>query len=52
MSDLADALGVTPRNITALVDGLEEEGMVRRVAHPDGSPRNPDRADQGGTRSG
>ena len=34
MTDLADALGVTPRNITALVDGLEEEGMVRRVAHP------------------
>jgi DNA-binding MarR family transcriptional regulator len=34
MSALADALGVTPRNITALVDGLEEEGMVRRVAHP------------------
>jgi len=34
MSDLADVLGVTPRNITALVDGLEEEGMVRRVAHP------------------
>jgi DNA-binding MarR family transcriptional regulator len=34
MSDLAEALGVTPRNITALVDGLEEEGIVRRVAHP------------------
>ena len=34
MTDLADALSVTPRNITALVDGLEEEGMVRRVAHP------------------
>jgi len=34
MSDLADVLGVTPRNITALVDGLEEEGMVRRVPHP------------------
>jgi DNA-binding MarR family transcriptional regulator len=34
MTDLADALGVTPRNITALVDGLEDEGMVRRVAHP------------------
>ena len=34
MSDLAEVLGVTPRNITALVDGLEEEGMVRRVAHP------------------
>ena len=34
MTDLADALGVTPRNITALVDGLEEEGIVRRVDHP------------------
>ena len=34
MSDVAEVLGVTPRNITALVDGLEEEGMVRRVAHP------------------
>jgi DNA-binding MarR family transcriptional regulator len=34
MTDLADALGVTPRNITALVDGLEEEGIVRRTPHP------------------
>jgi len=34
MNDLAETLGVTPRNVTALVDGLEEEGMVRRVAHP------------------
>jgi DNA-binding MarR family transcriptional regulator len=34
MGDLADALGVTPRNITALVDGLEEEGIVRRLPHP------------------
>ena len=39
MGDLAGALGVTPRNITALVDGLEEEGMVRwrripRIAAP------------------
>jgi DNA-binding MarR family transcriptional regulator len=25
---------VTPRNITALVDGLEEEGIVRRLPHP------------------
>ena len=33
MADLADALAVTPRNVTALVDGLEAEGMVRRVAH-------------------
>ena len=34
MGDLAEALGVTPRNITALVDGLEEEGIVRRLPHP------------------
>jgi DNA-binding MarR family transcriptional regulator len=34
MNDLAETLGVTPRNVTALVDGLEEEGMVRRCAHP------------------
>jgi DNA-binding MarR family transcriptional regulator len=34
MADLADSLGVTPRNVTALVDGLEAESLVRRVAHP------------------
>jgi DNA-binding MarR family transcriptional regulator len=34
MGDLAKALDVTPRSITALVDGLESEGLVRRVAHP------------------
>ena len=33
MADLADALAVTPRNVTALVDGLEGEGLVRRVPH-------------------
>jgi DNA-binding MarR family transcriptional regulator len=33
MADLAEALAVTPRNVTALVDGLEREGLVRRVAH-------------------
>jgi DNA-binding MarR family transcriptional regulator len=33
MADLADALTVTPRNVTALVDGLEGEGLVRRVPH-------------------
>jgi DNA-binding MarR family transcriptional regulator len=33
MADLAAALDVTPRNVTALVDGLESEGLVRRVAH-------------------
>jgi DNA-binding MarR family transcriptional regulator len=32
---LADALRVTPRNITGLVDGLEEAGLVARSPHPD-----------------
>jgi DNA-binding MarR family transcriptional regulator len=33
--DLARAIGVTARNVTALVDGLEESGFVRRAAHPE-----------------
>jgi len=33
MADLAGELAVTPRNVTALVDGLESEGLVRRVPH-------------------
>jgi DNA-binding MarR family transcriptional regulator len=33
MADLADELTVTARNVTALVDGLEAEGLVRRVPH-------------------
>ena|SRR5579872_4210680 len=33
MSGLSDELGVTPRNVTALVDALEKEGLVRRVPH-------------------
>ena len=33
MADLAEALAVTPRNVTALVDGLESEGLIRRVPH-------------------
>lgn len=33
MNELAGALGVTPRNVTALVDSLEGEGMVRRRSH-------------------
>jgi DNA-binding MarR family transcriptional regulator len=32
---LAKAIGVTARNVTALVDGLEESGFVQRTAHPD-----------------
>lgn len=34
MSDLSEELGVTRRNVTALVDALEGEGLVRRAAHP------------------
>ena len=34
MSDLGDELGVTARYVTSLVDGLEMEGLVRRVPHP------------------
>ena len=33
MADLAGELTVTPRNVTALVDGLEAEGLVRRIPH-------------------
>ncbi len=34
MSVLRDRLGVSARNITVLVDGLEREGFARRVPHP------------------
>jgi DNA-binding MarR family transcriptional regulator len=34
MSSLAEMLTLTPRNVTALADSLETEGLVRRVAHP------------------
>lgn len=34
MSSLSEWLGVTPRNVTALVDALEEEGLVERRRHP------------------
>ncbi len=34
MSQIGVWLGVTPRNITKLVDGLEGEGLVTRIAHP------------------
>lgn len=32
---LATAMGITPRSVSALVDGLEAAGYVERVAHPD-----------------
>ncbi|MGY1738791.1 MarR family winged helix-turn-helix transcriptional regulator [Geodermatophilus sp. SYSU D00684] len=31
---LADALGVSARNVTGLVDGLAEAGLVTRESHP------------------
>ncbi len=34
MTTISDELGVTRRNVTALVDALEEEGLVRRKPHP------------------
>jgi DNA-binding MarR family transcriptional regulator len=34
MSAIKDRLGVTARNVTQLVDGLESEGLVRRTPHP------------------
>ena len=34
LGELAEALDVSPRNITGLVDHLERDGLVRRVADP------------------
>jgi DNA-binding MarR family transcriptional regulator len=34
MTKLADALAVTGRRVTALVDALTEDGLVERYAHP------------------
>jgi len=34
MSSLAESLGMSARNMTALADSLETEGLLRRVAHP------------------
>jgi len=33
MADLAGELDTTPRNVTAIVDSLEAEGLVRRTPH-------------------
>ena len=35
MSEIGTELGVTPRNVTKLVDGLEAEGLVVREQHPE-----------------
>jgi len=34
MKTLADGLGLSARNLTAVADSLEGEGLIRRVAHP------------------
>lgn len=34
MADLAELLGVVPRQVTSLVDALEERGLVRRAQDP------------------
>lgn len=34
MSEVGARLGVTPRNVTKLVDGLEAEGLLKREPHP------------------
>jgi DNA-binding MarR family transcriptional regulator len=34
MSEIGARLGVTPRNVTKLVDALEREGLVARKPHP------------------
>lgn len=35
MGDAAAELGITPRTVTTLVDGLERDGLLARVADPD-----------------
>jgi DNA-binding MarR family transcriptional regulator len=32
---LAEALGVTPSNVTGIIDRLEEQGLVRRTQNPE-----------------
>jgi DNA-binding MarR family transcriptional regulator len=34
MRDLADVVGLHPRNMTSLADALESENLIRRVPHP------------------
>jgi len=34
MSELSEQLGVSPRNVTALVDALERDSLVQRHPHP------------------
>ena len=34
LRSLADLVGMSARNLTALADGLEAEGFARRIDHP------------------
>ncbi|MGB0114090.1 MAG: MarR family transcriptional regulator [Ilumatobacteraceae bacterium] len=34
LKSLADQVGMTARNLTAIADGLEADGLARRVDHP------------------
>jgi DNA-binding MarR family transcriptional regulator len=34
LKDLADLLDMSARNLTSLADGLEQDGLARRVPHP------------------
>ena len=34
MAEIGERLGVTARNVTKLVDALEDEGLLERMAHP------------------
>lgn len=34
MKNLAEEVGLSARNLTTLADGLEHEGLIRRVPHP------------------
>jgi len=34
MGDVAAALGITPRTVTTLVDGIERDGLIRRALDP------------------
>jgi DNA-binding MarR family transcriptional regulator len=33
MREVSDALGISPRTVTDLIDGLEERGLVSRTPH-------------------
>jgi DNA-binding MarR family transcriptional regulator len=53
MRDLGTELGATPRNMTAIVDALEQAGLVVRRSHPtDRRPTLIDLSPQGARAAG